>query len=122
MAAPPGPGDPASGGEEDAWDEHAYFLALGQEIADAEAREIARCVEAALPTVPDQVVPMQGREFGRQNTLGLIQRAVHGEALEGTEVQGAIEILSGPPKEDARTLIAFLKEGAFAIHPAGGGG
>ena len=112
------PTAPASGAPEDEWDAFAYFLASGQDVADEDAREIARCLDAALPGVPDAVVPMQGLDFGRENTLALIKRAVQGETPDGTAVQAAVEILSGPPKAEARALIGFLRNGGFTIQPA----
>ena len=109
---------PAGGqGEGKDWDAFAYYAASGQEIATDDAREIARCLGAALPEVPDQVVPLQGLEFGHENTLALIKRAVRGEAPRDADVQAAMEILSGPPKQEARALIGFLESGSFTIQP-----
>lgn len=75
---------------------------------------LARCIEQALPGVPDEVAPLSDHPFGDDNTLALLSAAGAGPP-EPTRVAAAREILSGPPKAEATALIEFLQGGGFTI-------
>ena len=100
------------------WQPLAYFLPRGQRIDRRDAREIARCSNAALADVPDQELTLRGRSFGRRNTLRSIRRAAEGTPVYPESAEAAVELLSGSPKVEAQALIAFLRKGVVTIHPA----
>lgn len=106
------PRDGAARAKNDPW---SYDRGSGRRVAGEDARELARCLEKALPKVPEDVVPMQGRPFGSDHTRELVQRASGGAAVAEEEALAAAEILSGPPKAEALSLIDFLRQGAFSI-------
>ncbi len=94
---------------------HSYVVPRGQFVDEADARELARCFAAALPTIPDEVVPLSDHAFGDENTLGLIANAVQGSSPGTDNVAAARELLSGPPKAQTAALTEFLWGGSFAI-------
>lgn len=83
-----------------------------------DARALARGLEVSLPQVSDTVVDLMGQSFGDEHTLALLEGAAQGQVPDAREAQGAREILSGPPKSEARALIDFLRGGEFTMHPA----
>jgi len=99
------------------WESLAYFLPLGQSIDGKDAREIARCSSAGLASVSDTEVPLQGKAFGEENTLALLRRAAAGDEIPPADTEAAFEILSGPPKVQAKALLRFLQGGHVTIRP-----
>lgn len=97
--------------------ERFAYYEPSRRILEEDARELAHCLESALADVPDDIVPLQGRRFGEENTLDLIRRAADGHAAPKGEAGAALEILSGPPKTDAVQLVQFLRAGEFHIRP-----
>ena len=95
-----------------------YFRPAGQRVTDEDARELAQGLETALPRVPDSVLELQDRSFGADHTMKLLRRAVQGRLPRAGDAQAAVEIMSGPPKNEARKLLEFLRGGAFTIHTA----
>jgi hypothetical protein len=110
--------EPPAGTGPEGHDRLAYFEPTGRRVVEADARELARCLDRALPSVSDAEVPLGDRRFGDDNTRDLLARAAAGGALGRDEAQGALELLSGPPKSEAKGLVDFLKGGAFEIHAA----
>ena len=99
------------------WEALAYFLPCGQSIDGEDAREIARCSASALASVSNTEVPLQGRTFGEENTLSLLRLAAARDDIPQANTEAALEILSGPPKVEARALIRFLQGGHVTIRP-----
>ena len=99
------------------WEALAYFLPCGQRIEAKDARELARCSAAALPSVSDTEVPLQGKAFGEENTLSLLRLAATRDDIPRANTEAAIEILSGPPKVEAQALLRFLQGGHVTIRP-----
>lgn len=95
-----------------------YSLPRGQQVLEADARELGRCVEVSLSAVSDSIVPMRGKPFGRSNTQSLIRQAVFERQVSAGCASAAAEILSGPPKAEAWRVVDFLKGGGFTLHPA----
>lgn len=100
------------------WQPFAYFLPRGQRIDRRDAREIARCSNAALVDVPDRQLALQDKSFGRHNTLRSIQKAAKGTPVPPENAEAAVELVSGSPKVEAQALIAFLRKGVVTIHPS----
>lgn len=98
-------------------DRLSYADSWGQRITREDAGDLARGLRAGLATVPDSVVPLQGKAFGSQNTRQLIERASAGEDIALEDLPGAAEVLSGPPKVDALELAGFLARGACTVLP-----
>ena len=74
---------------------------------------MARYLSQALGDVPDDVVPLSDKPFGEENTLALIADAASGPPPNANRVEAARELLSGPPKAEARKLVEFLMGGRF---------
>lgn len=105
-------------GEDLAGDRFAYYEPDRRRVLGEDASEFAKYLELALAEVSDAVVPMAGNEFGDEWTLTLLTKAAGGQALLAEQAAAAKEILSGPPKSDARELVQFLRGGEFSIHPS----
>ena len=99
------------------WEALAYFIPCGQSIEGKDAREMARCSAAALSSVSDTEVPLQGKTFGEENTLSLLRLAATRDDIPRANTEAAIEILSGPPKTEAQALLRFLQGGHVTIRP-----
>jgi hypothetical protein len=97
--------------------EHSYVAPRGQVVDAADAVELARSVERALPTVSDEQEPLTDCPFGEEATLDRIANARQGAPPGDDDVVAARELLSGSPKAEAWQLARFLQGGAFTIHP-----
>lgn len=93
----------------------SYVTPRGQIVSTADARELARCLTLALEDVPDEVAPLSDQPFGDENTLALLSAAAKGPPPTSTRVAAAREILSGPPKAEAASLVEFLHGGSFTL-------
>lgn len=93
----------------------SYARPAGMQISAEDARNLARAIEAKLPTILDQQLPLTDRAFGEEHTEGLLSRRAAGQDVDDDDVCAARELLSGSPKRDAEQLAGFLRRGAFSI-------
>ncbi len=100
------------------WETLNYFLPCGQRIDGKDARELARCWALALEGVSGTEVPLQGKTFGEENTLELLRLAAARADIPRENTEAALELLSGAPKNDARSLIRFFQDGHVTVRPA----
>lgn|GEM_PF-3387664 len=100
-----------------AWEPLAYFVPCGQSIEGPDAREMARCSMEALDSVSDTEVALGGKSFSEEHTLSLLRLAHGGKGVPETCAEAAFEVLSGPPKQEAMTVVRFLREGHVHILP-----
>ena len=106
------------GSETDEREPMQYAEPASQRIARDDARELASGARRGLPSVPEIELPLEDRPFGGSRTLDLIRRAALGDLGSEVDARGAIEILSGPPRSDAVTLLDFLEQGGFTLEAA----
>lgn len=92
-----------------------YARPAGATISGEDAENLARCIEAGLPSVDDKQLPLGDHAFGEDHTEALLSRRVEGHEVDDDDVRAAREILSGAPKQDAERLATFLKGGAFSV-------
>ena len=82
-----------------------------------DAIELATGLGLGLRLVPETVLPLGGGPFGDENTAELLRRAASGDTPSRADAQAALEILSGPPRKQALSLVDFLRGGEFEIEP-----
>lgn len=93
----------------------AYARPEGLELSAEDARELARSIEALLPSIPEKQLPLSNQPFGAEHTESLLMRRAAGDALALEDATAATELLSGSPKSDAQRLARFLRAGPVSI-------
>ena len=93
----------------------AYARPAGLQIDTGEAQELAGFIEALLPTISEEELPLSNHPFGEEHTEDLLTRRSAGERLALEDASAAQELLSGPPKKDVGLLAEFLKAGSVSI-------
>ena len=96
----------------------SYARPAGMQITAEDAQNLAQAIEAKLPTILDEQLPLTDRAFGEEHTETLLSRRAAGQTVDDDDVCAARELLSGSPKQDARQLATFLRGGAFSIDAA----
>ncbi len=93
----------------------AYARPAGLKITTEEARGLAQSIEALLPMISEQELPLSNHPFGEEHTEDLLSRRAAGEKLAVEDASAAHELLSGPPKKKIESLATFLKAGPVSI-------
>jgi len=96
-------------------DSVSYPRPAGMTISAEDAQNLAQSIEAELPTIHDEQLPLGDHAFGEDHTQALLSRRAEGIAVLDDDVRAAREILSGAPKQDAQGLAQWLRGGAFSI-------
>jgi len=107
--SPPAPGIP----ERTVGD--AFARPAGLQIEAPEAQELAGFIEALLPTISEEELPLSNHPFGEEHTEDLLSRRAAGERLALEDASAAQELLSGAPKKEVQLLMEFLKAGSVSI-------
>ena len=101
-------------------DFQGYLDSKPKRVIHEDALALGEGLDKGLDLVPEDTLPLQGGPFGEENTVQLLGRAAKGEIPMPDEVTTAIEILSGPPRAEAKSLAAFLLRGEFTLNPRTG--
>jgi len=112
------PGGTTSSGDSTRLDYKGYLSPDQQNVGHDDAKNLARGLERGLAEVPKTMLPLGDGPFGDDNTVQLLKRAAAGEIPQKGEVNAAVEVLSGPPRDEALSLVEFLLSGEFTINPS----
>lgn len=89
---------------------------MGVTICAEDARSLAASIEAELPGIREEQLPLGDHAFGEEHTEALLMRRAQGKTVLADDVRAARELLSGPPKRDVEKLTGFLQGGEFSVH------